>query len=65
MNFGIDFKEPSTTRGLIMIIASIVIGIGWLMGKDVEPIISVAMGLAGGAGFFIKDNSDIFKHLNK
>jgi hypothetical protein len=56
MNFGVDFKEPSTTRGIIMIIASIFVGIAWLMGKDVTPIIGLAMGGSGLSGFFTKDS---------
>lgn len=55
MNIGIDFKEPSTTRGIIMIIGAIFAGVGYLMGKDVSPIIALAMGGSGLSGTFFKD----------
>lgn len=55
MRIGIDFSQPSTLRGLIMIIGAIFIGIAYLMGKDVTPIIALIMGTNGGAGLFLKD----------
>lgn len=57
IQIGIDFSQTSTWRGLIMTIGAIFIGIAYLMGKDVAPIISLIMGASGGVGLFVKDNS--------
>jgi len=58
MQFGIDFKEPSTLKGLILVIATIIIGIGWLIGRvetnDVMGILTAAMGSTGLIGFLVK-----------
>ena len=55
MQFGVNLNEPSTVRGIIMIIGSIFVGIGYLKGMDVRPIIGLAMGGSGLSGVFLKD----------
>lgn len=56
MRIGVDFSQPSTLRGLIMIIGAIFIGIAYLMGKDVAPLLAIIMSASGSAGLFLKDS---------
>lgn len=56
IQIGIDFNQPSTWRGLIMVIGAIFIGIAYLNGKDVAPIITLIFGANGGVGLLLKDN---------
>lgn len=52
----IDWSENSTKRGIIWIIASLIgLPMAWL-GKDVTPLITLAMGVSGGLGVLLKDN---------
>lgn len=54
----IDIKQPSTQRGIIWIIASLIGGIGWMIGKDIQPIITLAMAVAGGMGLKNDDQAN-------
>lgn len=61
MQLGIDFSQPSTVRGVITIIAALVLGVGVLLGKDIPQIISVFslfLGANGAAGVFVKDKNE-------
>jgi len=54
----IDWKENSTKRGAIWVIAALIgLPMAW-MGKDVQPLITLAMGVAGGLGVMLTDNKD-------
>ena len=58
MKFGVDFNEPSTIRGLILLVGAVFLGIGWLQGKDVTPLITAVLGSSGLVGFFTKSGLD-------
>jgi hypothetical protein len=52
----IDWSEKSTRRGCIWFVAAIIgVPMVW-MGKDIDQLILLAMGIAGGMGLLIKDN---------
>lgn len=54
MKFEIDFKEPSTIRGLIWLAAAI-IGIPMVLaGRDISQLLLLAAGIAGGLGVVMK-----------
>lgn len=58
MKFGVDFSEPSTIRGLILLVGAVFLGIGWLQGKDVTPVLTIVFGSSGLVGFFTKSDPD-------
>ncbi len=56
MRFGINWEEKSTKRGFIWFSAAIIgVPMVW-MGKDIEQLMLLAMGVAGGLGLLVKDN---------
>ncbi len=62
MQFGIDFNEPSTLRGLFLLIGTIIIGAGWLLGRvdtnSILAILTTAIGGSGAVGLFTKSTPD-------
>jgi uncharacterized membrane protein len=57
MKLGIDFKQPSTLRGLVWLVGSLV-GLGFLIAGDRESAsVAVAMTgtIAGGLGLGVND----------
>lgn len=51
----INWNEASTKRGIVWGITAIIGVYGWLMGKDVEPIILLGAAVAGGLGIALDD----------
>ena len=56
MNLGIDFKQPSTLRGLIWLVTGIIGTVMIFAGKDVSQLLTLTAAVAGGMGLFVKDN---------
>jgi hypothetical protein len=55
MNFGIDWSQAPTLRGIIWMVASVIGLVMVYMGKDVSQLILLAGGIAGGVGVAVKD----------
>lgn len=55
MKFGIDWRQRSTIRGAVWVLAGIV-GLAMVLeGRDIQSLIALAMSVAGGLGVAVKD----------
>jgi len=52
---GIDWSQSSTKRGAIWIGVFVLGIIGWWLGKDIQPLLALGAGVAGGLGVLLKD----------
>jgi len=55
MKFGIDWRQRSTIRGAVWVLAGLVGLVMVFEGKDIQSLVSLAMAVAGGLGVLIKD----------
>lgn len=53
---GIDFREPSTWRGLVLLATSL--GVLHLTTEQVDAVVAAGMAIAGLIGAFVKDRTD-------
>jgi hypothetical protein len=51
----IKWNEASTKRGIVWGITAIIATIGWWVGKDVMPVLTVGMAVASGLGILLDD----------
>lgn len=54
----INFKEESTKRGIVWVITAIIAIYGWSVGKDITPVLTIGMAVAGGLGVLREDSKD-------
>jgi len=55
MNWGVDFTQPSTLRGLVWLTIFALGVVMTYLGKDVTQLLLLGAGVAGGLGVTIKD----------
>jgi len=55
MKFEIDFKEPSTIRGLVWVAVAIIGMVMISSGKDISQLLVLGSAIAGGLGVAIKE----------
>lgn len=63
LTFGVDLEQPSTLRGIVWVVTSLV---GWVLvalGKDITPLLVFSSGLAGGLGIVIPSTTT--ENVNK
>jgi hypothetical protein len=63
--FGFTFKEPSTIRGLVLLIFSTVAAIMIYQGKDATPILAASGILVGLIGAVTKDQTKQVSELDR
>jgi hypothetical protein len=52
----IKWNEASTKRGIVWGITAIIGTYGWMIGKDIQPILLLGAAVASGLGVMLDDN---------